>query len=229
MRPVYVVFAGVNGAGKSTFFRTGLWRSEGMPRTMARVNSDEIVLAQGGDPAASADQLRAGREAVRLIEEHLSRCRSFNQETTLTGHAVLRNMRQARDAGYRVILYYLGVDAPDVAVKRIAHRVEAGGHDIDTAAVRRRYRASLGNLPRALDLCDEATIFDNTIEFVALARWKAGTLAWVGDLSKHGTWFMNAVRDDTLWRRTPDRASLSGNKNALRGGRFIQNGAGERT
>ena len=76
MQPVYVVFAGVNGAGKSTFYRTGLWRTEDMPRTMARVNSDEIVVAQGGDPASSADQLRAGREAVLLIEECLSRRRS---------------------------------------------------------------------------------------------------------------------------------------------------------
>lgn len=25
MRPFYVVFAGVNGAGKSTFYHTGLW------------------------------------------------------------------------------------------------------------------------------------------------------------------------------------------------------------
>ena len=99
MRPAYVVFAGVNGAGKSTFYRTGLWRTEEMPATMARVNSDEIVVAQGGDPASGADQLRAGREAVRLIEEHFAHRRSFNQETTLTGHAALRNMRRAREAG----------------------------------------------------------------------------------------------------------------------------------
>lgn len=200
MQPVYVVFAGVNGAGKSTFYRTGLWRTEGMPRTMTRVNSDEIVVAQGGDPASSADQLRAGREAVRLIEECLSRRRSFNQETTLTGHAVLRNMSRAREAGYRVVLYYIGVDTAAVALDRIAHRVAVGGHDIDEGAVLRRYRASLGNLSRALDLCDEATILDNTVEFVALARWSAGVLSWVGDVAKHGAWFMNAVRDNELWR-----------------------------
>ena len=39
MQPVYVVFAGVNGAGKSTFYRTGLWRTEDMPRTMTRAVS----------------------------------------------------------------------------------------------------------------------------------------------------------------------------------------------
>lgn len=200
MRPVYAVFAGVNGAGKSTFYRTGLWREEGMPDSMARVNSDEIVVAQGGDPASSADQLRAGREAVRLIEEHFLHKRSFNQETTLTGHAVLRNMRRARDAGYRVVLYYIGVDAPAVAIDRIAHRVAVGGHDIDDAAVRRRYRASLRNFSHALDVCDEVTVLDNTVEFVTIARWRAGVLSWVGNVAKHGAWLMGAVRDESLWR-----------------------------
>lgn len=73
-----------------------------------------------------------------------------------------------------------------MALDRIAHRVAVGGHDIDEGAVLRRYRASLGNLSRALDLCDEATILDNTVEFVALARWSAGVLSWVGDVAKHG-------------------------------------------
>ena len=202
MRPVYVAFAGVNGAGKSTFYHTDLWRSSDMPQTMARVNSDEILVSQGGDPSSSADQLRAGREAVRLIGDHFVHRRSFNQETTLTGRAVLRNMRHARELGYRVVLYYLGVDAPDVAIERIAHRVEMGGHDIDSEVVRRRYRASLGTLAQALDLCDEVTVIDNTIEFVTIARWSAGVLAWAGNLSKYGTWFMNAVRDTSLWNRT---------------------------
>ena len=201
MGPWYVVFAGVNGAGKSTFYRTGLWRMGDVPRSMGRVNSDEIVLAQRGNPESGADQLRAGREAVRLIGDYFSHGRSFNQETTLTGHAVLRNMQRAREAGYRVVLYYIGVDAPAVALDRIAHRVEVGGHDIEPEAVVRRYRASLGNLARALDLCDEAMILDNTAEFVALARWNSGVLTWVGNIAKHGEWLVNAMRDQSIWQR----------------------------
>ncbi len=200
MQPLYVVFAGVNGAGKSTFYRTGLWCQPGMPPSMPRVNSDEIVVARGGDPRSQADQLRAGREAVRLIGDHFAHRRSFNQETTLTGHAALRNLERAKKLNYRVLLFYLGVDAPSVAIDRIAHRVDVGGHPIDDDAVRRRYRVSLGNLSRALDFCDEVTVFDNTVEFVALARWTSGVLSWVGDLAHHGSWLMKAVRDETLWR-----------------------------
>lgn len=171
-----------------------------MPQAMPRVNSDEIVVAHGGDPRSQADQLRAGREAVGLIEGHFSHRRSFNQETTLTGRAALRNLKRAKDLDYRVHLFYLGVNTPSVAIDRIAHRVGVGGHPIDDEAVRRRYRASLGNLSRALDFCDEATVFDNTVEFVALARWTSGVLSWVGDLTHHGPWLMDAVRDEELWR-----------------------------
>ncbi len=47
-RPFCVVFAGVNGAGNPTLFRSGLWRAEHMPKSMANVNSDEILREHGG-------------------------------------------------------------------------------------------------------------------------------------------------------------------------------------
>lgn len=199
-RPVYVAFAGVNGAGKSTFYHAGFWRDPSMPRSLARVNSDEIVVANGGDPRSDADQLRADREALLRIDHCLARRASFNQETTLTGRTCLKTIQRAREAGYRVVLYYIGIASAEDAVARIAHRVALGGHPIDEEAVRRRWRTSLRNLSRALDLCDEATIFDNTVEFTALARWTGGVLSWVGNLAVHGSWLMDAVRDDEIWR-----------------------------
>ena len=99
-----------------------------------------------------------------------------------------------------MVLYYIGIASAEDAVARIAHRVALGGHPIDEEAVRRRWRTSLRNLSRALDLCDEATIFDNTVEFTALARWTGGVLSWVGNLAAHGSWLMDAVRDDEIWR-----------------------------
>ncbi len=46
--PWYIVFAGVNGAGKSTFYRSGLWKTGSEPRHLERVNPDEIVVESGG-------------------------------------------------------------------------------------------------------------------------------------------------------------------------------------
>lgn len=200
MQPTYLVFGGVNGAGKSTFFHTGFWRTDDLPTCLPRVNSGEIVICHGGDPRSDADQIKAGRTALALIGRYFESGTSFNQETTLTGHTAVRNIRRARAAGYRVVLYYIGVATPEDALHRIAHRVAVGGHPIDEQTVRRRYRASLRNLSHALPLCHEAVLLDNTVEFVAIARWTNGVLSWVGNLAKHGTWLTSAIRDDTLWK-----------------------------
>lgn len=199
-QPLYVVFAGVNGAGKSTFYRTGFWRTPDVPSNLVRVNPDEIVVAGGGDPLSPSDQLRAAREALRRIDDCLERRKGFNQETTLTGRSCLKVIERARDAGYRVVLYYVGVASPETALDRVAHRVSVGGHPIDEATVRRRYVASLRNLSRAVALCDEATVLDNTVEFAVLAQWTRGVLSWIGDVVKRGSWLMDAIRNDDVWR-----------------------------
>lgn len=120
MQPTYLVFGGVNGAGKSTFFHTGFWRTDDLPTCLPRVNSDEIVICHGGDPRSDADQIKAGRTALALIGRYFESGTSFNQETTLTGHTAVRNIRRARAAGYRVVLYYIGVATPEDALHRIA-------------------------------------------------------------------------------------------------------------
>lgn len=199
-RPVYIIFAGVNGAGKSTFYHTDFWKTESLPKSMSRINSDEIAAGSGWSSDSESDQIRAGKEALHKLNHCLEARQSFNQETTLTGHIILRTIRRAKKAGYKIIVYYIGVDSADIALSRIEHRVSVGGHDIDEEAVRRRWRASLSNLSNTLDLCDEAVVIDNSVEFVPVARWTSGVISWVGDLRKHGSWLLEAVYDDSVWR-----------------------------
>lgn len=198
--PYYIVFAGVNGAGKSTLFHSGEWRTADMPRSMPRVNPDEILRDMGGTWSSTKDQLAAGKAALRAAEGHLGAHRSFNQETTLTGHRALRTIAKARQLGYRVWLFYVGVANEEVALQRIAHRVAVGGHDIDAETVRRRYRSSLANMSRALPYCEEAHVFDNTVAFKRIALWHRNTLAWWGASPEVGAWLPEAMLDAELWR-----------------------------
>ena len=201
-RPWYIVFAGVNGSGKSTLYRTNLWRTPGMPTSMPRVNPDELLSANGGNASSARDQIQAGKEALALIDSHFAHRRSFNHETTLTGHRELKNLARAHQEGYRVRLFYIGVASEDIAIDRIAHRAALGGHDIEEASVRRRYRASLTNFSKALAWCEEAQVFDNTTAFKCIAVWNKGTLAWWGASKTTGSWLPSAMLDGTVWKRT---------------------------
>ena len=198
-RPCYVVYAGVNGAGKSTFFRSGLWRTEGIPDFLPRVNPDEIIAAQGLDHASQADQIKAGKLALVAIDEHFSSLRSFNQETTLAGRSALRNIKRAYELGYRVCLFYIGVPDADVALSRIKHRTSLGGHDIKEGDVRRRIDVSMRNFGKALDYCHYAAAYDNTNDFKCLAMWENGTLAWWGGANRYFPWLADAMQSEG-WR-----------------------------
>ena len=86
----YILIAGVNGAGKSTLYQTNL-NLQGIPR----VNTDEI-LREFGDWKNEKDVLKAGKIAVRKISQYFSEEITFNQETTLCGNSILKNIRMAK-------------------------------------------------------------------------------------------------------------------------------------
>lgn len=199
-RPLYLIFAGVNGAGKSTFYRSDMWRMRGMQGAIPRVNPDELLVAANGDPNSTSNQLKAAREAIRKIDGYIAKQHSFNQETTLCGKLSLKHIRNAKSKGFRIVMYYIGVASPQLAEARIQHRAELGGHFINPATVERRYWASISTFSRALDLCDIAIAIDNSEEFVSIAQWQQGILSWVGNLKHHGAWLMEAINIDNIWR-----------------------------
>ena len=73
----FSIFAGVNGAGKSTFYKA-LGHDYGI-----RINLDEIIKAQfNGEWDNPKAQMAAGRIAVKMIKNCIAGNDSFNQETT---------------------------------------------------------------------------------------------------------------------------------------------------
>ena len=192
-KPCYIVFAGVNGAGKSTLFRSGMWEHGPIDGSLPRINSDEILVAQGWDWADEQAQLQAGRIALEAIREHFAKGESFNQETTLSGRLAIRNLRKAQELGYYTILFYVGVETPGIAQERIAHRVSIGGHDVDAATVARRYDTSVGNLLQALTFCDESYLYDNTRLLKLVARFERDELAYIRTDDLGVTWHRRII------------------------------------
>lgn len=189
--PHYILFAGVNGAGKSTLYKSGLWTRDSSDERLPRVNPDEILVAHGWGSADRIAQLKAAREAVRLITAHLQSRISFNQESTLAGRTIVRTIERAKSLGYRVTLHYVGLADPAVALERIRGRVAHGGHDIPKEDVMRRAKSSVQNLRAVIPVCDVVNVYDNTEYLKFVASFKDGSLAqyeespkvkWVADL-----------------------------------------------
>ena len=134
--PTYTIFAGVNGAGKSTLYSTLLQENHDFG---VRVNSDEIVISNGGDWKNQSDQAKAMKMAVKLIKDCMNKGISFNQETTLSGRSIINNILNAKKSGFKIKLHYVGLESSKLAIQRVADRVSKGGHGIpkDNKALKR--------------------------------------------------------------------------------------------
>ena len=178
----YTIIAGVNGAGKSSL--TGVLRQETNDLGVI-IDVDKLAAANGGN------NILAARLAISRIRECLARGVCFTQETTLSGSLTAHTARQARDRGYAVRMYYVGLDTAEESLARIANRVRKGGHDIPDEDVRRRFAGRVQALAAVLPYCDEATFFDNDNGFVAVAEYRNGVIAcfdgaprWVRELAE---------------------------------------------
>jgi predicted ABC-type ATPase len=192
-KPRVVVIAGPKGAGKSTVAATVL------PAVGIRhfVNAD--VIARGLSAfAPETVALDAGRVMLARLGDLAARGESFAFETTLGSRTHARRLSALKAAGYSVELLYVWLPSVELAVSRVASRVQSGGHDIPEETVRRRYARSAGNLLSLyLPICDRSELFDNShpSEPRPIASGGAGTgiivadaVAWeqLGGAARHG-------------------------------------------
>ena len=171
MRPVFYLFAGINGAGKTSLYRV---ISE-MVELGERVSIDERVRELGDwrDPGV---QLRASVLSLRQGFRCIAQGRTFNQETTLPGAVLLRQLREAKEKGFTVVLYFLGIASVELAIRRVNARVARGGHGIPEGLIRRRHEEMPGALFRVLPFCDLAFFYDNTDMFRQVALFEGGEI-----------------------------------------------------
>jgi hypothetical protein len=112
---------------------------------MSRVNVDEIVR-EIGDWKNAKDVFKAGKMAVKRIMQYFDEGITFNQETTLCGKTIIRNILKAKELGYFIELHYVGVDSVEIAKDRVKYRVQQGGHGIPESDIEKRYEETFERL-----------------------------------------------------------------------------------
>jgi len=181
---IYTIIGGINGTGKSSF--TGVLRTQATDLGVI-IDVDKLAATAGVTP------IEGGKIAIRRIKRCLDYDANFTQETTLSGYRPEIIARRATELGYYIRLLYIGLDTPEECIRRIANRMERGGHKIGEDDVRRRFVGRWDSLNKILPYCDEVLFFDNDNGFVEVAEYYDGQFLlkgesrpdWVLELSEY--------------------------------------------
>jgi predicted ABC-type ATPase len=204
-RPWFVLVAGINGAGKSTFAQDPTIIREfcgltGRPDDIEIINPDIITrkLLQTESHLSLND---ANERAANLCEERVSHLvdagtHSFVIETVLSTNKYKTIVKRAKERGFRFLFVYVVLASVEEAMARVALRVSIGGHDVPADKIRKRWPRSFKMMPWFWQHADLAFMFFNgSTEAPILLAEKRDN--WVSVLQRD----LGPVELERLWPR----------------------------
>jgi predicted ABC-type ATPase len=107
--------------------------------------------------------ITAGRLVLRELDRLVAAKAEFAFESTLSGQQYAKRIVNWKARGYSIEIVYLRLASPQLALSRIAARVQQGGHDVPRADVVRRFKRGWANLRDVyLPLADHSAIYENS-------------------------------------------------------------------
>jgi predicted ABC-type ATPase len=167
----------VQVAFSSGLVQTGFDQSQFTESYQLNNNNITLVVPEANERLAQiiADFLRK-----KLLQER----KKFSFETVFSHTSKLDIMREAAEAGYKVYLYFVSTESPEINKYRVKVRTQQGGHDVPENKIEQRYYRSLDLLFEAAQLAYQVYFFDNSKDgkgFQLFAHFKknaAGEKDW---------------------------------------------------
>jgi predicted ABC-type ATPase len=160
-KPRLLVIAGCNGSGKSSFSRSLVPSDSIIPfdydfHFLSRYRDllEIDIKEQMAHNLASSD-------LITEIEEAWETGKDFAFETNFDNEPMFWP-NKFRAKGYDLFLIFLCLDSLELANKRVAIRVENGGHFVPKFEVERRYYAGFENLNKYYALFDFVDILEGS-------------------------------------------------------------------
>jgi predicted ABC-type ATPase len=150
------MLVGGNGVGKSSFYQQAL-KPLGMPFINADIIAKEIYP---DDPVSNS--YNAAKLAENLRLEQLEAGKSFCFETVFSHPSKIDFIAKAKALGYEIILVVIHLSTTSLNQARVAQRVLDGGHHVPEDKVASRIPRTLENIAKAIPLCDEVRVLDNS-------------------------------------------------------------------
>lgn len=157
IKPTLFVFAGNNGSGKST---------------MRSIIGEKIGIETSIDPDsltrkyrrfnAKNPEFQAGKEAINLINKYIVERKSFAMETTLSGKIATKQIKNAKNKGFEIIMFFFALNDINLNIERVRQRVMSGGHNIPKEDIIRREKRVKRNLLNIICFLDQLIVLDNS-------------------------------------------------------------------
>jgi predicted ABC-type ATPase len=120
---------------------------------------------------------------------------SFAFETVFSHPSKLEIMREAKEKGYRIYLYFITTEDPQINIDRVKLRVQKGGHPVPEDLISKRYFKTMKLLIAAIKASYRSYLFDNSGEHYELVAFvEPGNIVRITDYDKKiPYWFMKYV------------------------------------
>ncbi len=142
------------------------------------------------DDALSINSYIADDIAEFIRQLLLKNNQSFSYETVMSDKKKIEFLKQAKEAGYRIYLYYFSTEDPLINKNRVDVRVLQNGHNVDQDIIEKRYYKSLENLKDAVIVSDRAYLFDSSGQAIKLiAEIENGKEVTVIEPTEIPNWF----------------------------------------
>lgn len=217
-RPQMHVIAGPNGAGKTTLYKNRLARE--LPNAEF-VNADELIHKELGRAAQTRPEATRGQELAETRRRELMQARrDLVTESTFSHPSKLDLIKDAKAAGYAVHVHHVNVRSAELSVKRVARRVDQGGHPVPEDKIRQRYERNQPLIREAVKMADRAYLYDNSAKakgHARVANFKNGELtkastqipAWARELYAQELRFLSQARQNRQAASYQDAKSIT--------------------
>jgi predicted ABC-type ATPase len=195
--PDLFVVAGPNGVGKTTLFK------EIIPEGTEYINADWIAKAIRNQAGGLNTQDIANQEAVRLFYEKVKRQQNIAIETNLCDVETYKSFLGVKGLGYRLIIFFLYVDAVQICIERVKQRVSLGGHNVNPDVIVNRYGAALSLLLYYKNEIDQLILLDNSSGALTIqAKIELGNVSFIKPDSAN--WVHTIVSIETKKSESPE-------------------------
>ena len=183
-KPLAIILAGHNGSGKSTMWRDLL----GPKLQIPLLNADRMMMSilpeidRGAALPGWAQAIRdtdegwmgvAQRGVQAFVGQAMSAGVPFAMETVFshwkkredgTYESKIDNIRDLQEAGYFVLLFFVGLESRELSILRVQTRVAENGHAVKEEKLLSRFSRTQKAIARAKTVADAGIFTDNSRE-----------------------------------------------------------------